>query len=245
MGYGGIQTRPRKFTKDLQDMIKFRWDEVHGVNGLASVLVGQCHTLAELRLYNEYGDYLAQSLEFLKAETETQDRAVWKQVGMAWQEVAPLIEKEEEEIKNYNAMSGWAQSNLDYPVPLTPVHNQLKEAAAILSERGPEVTQSQLAYEIKSYATRYSLAHNGVQQMIKKCNWDQLAKRTYQDFQVLGTAFPGRPTEQMQMREVIKCVQKRFFDGVYELEGMINHVPSKEALERSRRRMARCQSGDF
>lgn len=226
-------------------MVKSRWDEVHGVNGLASVLVDQCRALAELRLYNEYGDYLAQSLEFLKAVPEMQDRAVWKQGGTTWQEVASLLEREEEEMKNYNAMSGWARSNPDYPVPLTPVHNQLEEAAAILSERGPEVTRSQLAYEIKSYATRNSLAHNGVQQMIRKCDWDQLAKRTYQDLQVLGTAFPGRPTEQMQMRKVIKCVQKRFFDGVYELEGMINHVPSKEALERSRRRMARSQSGDF
>ena len=83
---------------------------------------------------------------------------------MTWQGVASLLEKEEIEMKNRNGKSGRTRSS---PVPLTPVHSQQEDAAAILSERGPKVTKSQQAYEIKSYATRNSLAHNGVRRMVE------------------------------------------------------------------------------
>ncbi len=65
--------RLRHDIKLNEETINSRWDEVHGQDGLCAVLTESIGAMMELRLYTDYGDYLAINLKRLSKRDKILD----------------------------------------------------------------------------------------------------------------------------------------------------------------------------
>jgi hypothetical protein len=72
-------------------MIESRLEEVHGPNGLVSILTDQASMLSRVRLLNQYSDYLPVSLERLR--TESCRGSLWSDSD--WIQVAEVLDTED------------------------------------------------------------------------------------------------------------------------------------------------------
>ena len=108
--------------------------------------------MMEVRLLNEYGDWLAVSCKSLKSNACS--HLIWKTENMNWIEVADELEKELD-IKKQHQMD-WA-STAKFVGPInTPFLGEVEKAAAILG-----VELRQLCFEIICYANRNRFCHIG------------------------------------------------------------------------------------
>ncbi len=216
-------------------MIKSRWDEVHGEGGLVDALLQNTSVMIELRLYQQYGDCLAENLK--RARGNDFNDLIWKLEGKDWVQVADELEKEEIAVKVSRErvrVFGAPRPRLE-----TPWYNGVEEAARRL-----RMDSEDLKWEIMTYATRNRISHNGIGQLVDVCDWQRLAERIAKDLRVLGKIYPGRGYEQLAMRKAIKRFQMEWFDHIVTLDsGQILCKPNERAqkklsrlVERVRRR---------
>ena len=211
----------------LDDMMQSRWDTIHGKEGLCSAVIELFHAMAEIRMKAEYGDYLAYTCAALR--TETMNDMKWKIDKCDWQEVAQMILKEErtkadEELRRF-------------PVSPTPYLDDIAKAASRL---GHDINL--VRYQIIAYAERNNFCHSGIKVMIDYGEFQQLAERIVEDKRALGVIFQGRPEAQIEMRSVIKIVEKEWFRSLYvdaARNSLVKFVPTEKAIKKMERRAAR------
>lgn len=112
----------------------------------------------ELRLYTDYGDYLAINLKRLR-KNDMANRTWTTPDGfnIQWQKVAETLAKEEEKLRKFH------NENLPnkLQLPKTPLLDDLTEASVIINTSKPKpavpVTRDDLTYEIRMYATQCGL----------------------------------------------------------------------------------------
>ena len=149
-----------------------------------------------LELFNamaEYGDYLAYTCSALK--TEGMNDLIWKMEKLDWQAVAEKIKKEETTLAE--------ERDRGLLVSSTPYLDDVAKAADRL---GYEVDL--VRYQILAYAERNNFCHSGIKAMIHHGHFQILAERIMQDKMSLEVIFRGRPSAQIEMRKVIKIVEK-------------------------------------
>ena len=63
-------------------------------------------------------------------------------------------------------------------------------------------------YEVMAYAERNNFCHSGVKAMSQRGYFQELAQRISMDLRSQDVIFAGRPHDQIEMRKVIKLVEK-------------------------------------
>lgn len=69
-------------------------------------------------------------------------------------------------------------------------------------------------YQILAYAARNNLCHSGLKAEISEGRFQELAERLLEDKRSLGVIFRGRPQAQIEMRQVIRIVEKEWFESL-------------------------------
>ena len=156
--------------------------------------------MAELRLKAEYGDYLAHACTSLKGHT--MNDMIWKVEKMDWQAVAQHILEEESTMVN--------EKRRRLPLSPTPYLDDIAKAADRL---GCEATM--IRYQIIAYAVRNNFRHSGIKEMIAQGCLQELAERIIEDLRSLDTIFRDRPHEQIEMRRLVKVVEKEWFVRIW------------------------------
>ena len=179
--------------------IPSRYDKIHGDQGLCCVLE-QFNAMAEIRMKAEYRDYLVYTCS--ASRTENMNDLAWKINRLDWQEVAEHIMTEEstkaEEEAHRLALS---------PTPY------LDDIAKATSRLAYDV--GLVRYQILAYADRNDFCHSGLKAMINHAEFQESAERLVEDKRSLGVIFRGRPQAQVEMRCVIKIVEKEWFNKLY------------------------------
>ena len=195
-----MKKRMVKEVEILDDEMQSRYDKIHGDQGLCGTLVELFNAMAELRMKAEYGDYLAYTCTALKEEG--MNDLIGKIDKLDWQAVAERVMKEES-TKEEQAARRLALSP-------TPYLDDIAKAAARL---GYDV--GLVRYQILAYADRNNFCHSGLEAMIHHAEFPELAERLIEDQRSLGVIFRGNPQAQMEMRAVMKIVEKEWFDALY------------------------------
>ena len=194
----------------LDAEMQSRYDKIHGDGGLCFALVDMFNVMAEVRLKAEYGDYLAYTCTALKGEG--MNDMIWKLKKLDWQAVGEQIRAEEDTRAERKAR------RLD-PAP-TPY---LDDVAIAASRLGYE--ESLVRYQILAYADRNNFCHSGIKTMAQNGHFNQLGERILEDLRSLDLIFQDRPHEQIDMRRVIKLVEKEWFLRLwFEGAGRQRHV---------------------
>ena len=209
-----------------------RYDKIHGDDGLCCALVELFHAMSEIRMKAEYGDYLAYGCA--NSKTESMNDLAWKINRLDWQEVAERIEMEE--------ATKAEQETRRIAVSPTPYLDDIAKAAARLGHDFDLVR-----YQILAYAERNYFCHSGLKGMIELGHFQELAERLVEDKKALGIIFQGKPHDQIQMRTVIKTIEKEWFEKVYveeaakkrqyryqELKARVRFIPTDKAVEKMR-----------
>ena len=102
------------------------------------------------------------------------------------------------------------QTQRDLPPRPTPYLDDITNAALRL---GYDVDI--VRYQILAYAERHHFCHTGIQNMIHHGAFQSLAERILQDQKSLELIFRGRPQSQIEMRAVIKIVEREWFSGIW------------------------------
>ena len=180
----------------LDDEMQSRYDKIHGQDGLCFALVEMFNVMAEVRLKAEYGDYLAYTCTALKGEG--MNDMIWKLQKLDWQAVGDRIRAEEDQRAERKAR------HLD-PAP-TPYLDDVAKAASRLG-----YSESLVRYQILAYADRNNFCHSGIKAMAQSGHFNDLGERILEDLRSLEIIFRDRPHEQIQMRSIIKLVEKEWF----------------------------------
>ena len=194
----------KKLAKDLEiidDEVQSRYEKVHSDQGLCFALVEVFNTMAELRLKAEYGDYLAYTCLPLKGPN--MDDLIWKTEKLDWQAVAKNV-KEEEIIR---------RNDRYYRRPVFTPTPYLDDIAKAASRLGYE--ESLVRYQIIAYAQRNDFCHSGIKGLICDCDWHDLGKKIIEDKRALELIFRGRPHDQIEMRNIIKLVEREWFSKLW------------------------------
>ena len=194
----------KKIGKDINimdDEIQSRYEKTHGEDGLCFAVVELFNAMAELRMKAEYGDYLAYTCLALK--DERMDDMIWKIEKLDWQEVAARIQAEE---------ATRADDKLrrrSVPTP-TPYLDNIAIAASRL-----EYEESLVRYQIIAYAERNNFCHSGVKAMAQNGYFEELGERILEDLRSLDVIFRSRPHDQIEMRSLIKIVEREWFKRLW------------------------------
>ena len=194
----------RKMAKKVEILdgeISSRCEEIQVTNGLCNSLVELFNAMAELRMMVEYGDYLAYPCTAFKGDNISDMK--WKVDKLNWQAVAEKVKKEETTLAE--------EKRRRLPISPTPFSDDIAKAAQRL---GYEV--SMVRYQILAYADRNNFCHRGLKTMIHHGDFQILAERIMEDKMSLKIIFRGRrPSERTEMRNIIKIVEKEWFDAVW------------------------------
>ena len=195
--------RRKKIAKEveiLEDEMQSRYEKIHGEGGLCFALVEIFNVMAELRMKAEYGDYLAYTCTALKGEGMSD--MIWKIENFDWQAVATQVRAEirTEELRKRQRLS---------PNP-TPYLDDIAKAATRLG-----YDESLVRYQILAYADRNDFCHSGIKAMAQNGYFDVLGEKILEDLRSLEVIFRERPHEQIEMRSVIKMVEKEWFCGLW------------------------------
>ena len=71
--------------------------------------------------------------------------------------------------------------------------------------------ESLVGYQILAYAERNNFCHSGIKGMTQHRDFCELGERILEDLRSLDVIFQDRPREQIEMRSVIKLVEKEWF----------------------------------
>ena len=189
----------RKMQKEIEvldDEMQSRYDKIHGQDGLCFALVEMFNLMAEVRLKAEYGDYLAYTCTALKGEG--MNDMIWKLEKLDWQTVGDRVRAEEDQRADRKAR------RLD-PAP-TPYLDDVAKAASQLG-----YSESLVRYQILAYADRNNFCHSGIKAMAQNGHFNDLGERILEDLRSLEVIFQDRPHQQIEMRSVIKLVEKEWF----------------------------------
>ncbi|KAM0797519.1 hypothetical protein BDR22DRAFT_862587 [Usnea florida] len=122
----------------------------------------------------------------------------WKLQKLDWQAVGDRKGAEEDQ------QAERKQRGLD-PTP-TPYLNGVAEAATRLG-----YSESLVRYQILAYAERNNFRHSGIKGMAQHGHFNDLGERILEDLRSLEVIFRDRPHEQIQMRSIIRLVEKEWF----------------------------------
>ena len=157
-GYAGLETE-----------LQFRYEKIHGNDGLCAVLLELFNAMAELRLKAEYGDYLAYAWTSLRGNN--MNDMFWKVQKIDWQAVAQRILEEESTMAN--------EKRRRLPLSPTPYLDDITKAADRLGcEAG------MIRYQIIAYAERNNFCHSGIKEMIEQGRLQRLAERNHRGPQI-------------------------------------------------------------
>ena len=193
----------RKMIKEveiLDDEVQSRYDKIHGTDGLCCAIVELFNAMAELRLKAEYGDYLAYTCTALKGEAMSD--MIWKIEKLDWQAVGDRIRIEE-------TTQAERKARRQSPIP-TPYLDDIAKAATRLG-----YDESLVRYQILAYAERNNFCHSGIKSMAQSGHFNDLGERILEDLRSLDIIFRERPREQIEMRSVIKIVEKEWFHRLW------------------------------
>ena len=191
--------RRKKIVKEVEILdgeIQSRYNKIHRDNGLCFALVEIFNVMAELRLKAEYGDYLAYTCSALKGEGMKD--MIWKIKKLDWQEVGAQIRAEE------TTRAEWKHRRLA-PTP-TPYLDDVAKAASRLG-----LEESLVRYQILAYADRNNFCHSGIKATAENGDFYELGEKILEDLRSLDVIFRDRPHEQIEMRSVVKLVEKEWF----------------------------------
>ena len=207
----------------LDNEMQSRYDKIHGSDGLCAIVMELFNAMAELRLKVEYSDYLAHTCSALRAEN--MGDMVWKVEKLDWQEVGRQVKKEE----TLRA----EEKRRRLPLSPTPYLDDIAKAATRLGHDFAIVR-----YQILAYAERNDFCHSGVKNMILQGEFQELAERIVEDKRALEIVYRGRPHDQIEMRGVIKIVEKEWFETLFvdERKGrVVRFILTARAVEKTRR----------
>ena len=184
----------------LDEEMQSRYDKIHGEDGLCFALVDMFNVMAELRLKVEYGDYLAYSCINLKGEAMSD--MIWKLEKLDWQGVATRIRAEE--------TTRASRQRRRLPPTPTPYLDDVAKAASRLGYE-----ESLVRYQILAYAERNDFCHSGIKALIDHGWFQDLGERITEDLRSLDVIFRERPHAQLEMRRLIKLVEKEWFSRLW------------------------------
>ena len=203
------------------DEMSSRYEKIHGHEGLCYTLVEQFNAMAELRMMAEYGDYLAYTCTTLKGDV--MNDMVWKTEKLDWQAVAKKIQKEEATMED--------EKRRRVPTSPTPYLDEIAKAA-----NGLGYQVDLIIYQILAYADRNKFCDSSLKVMIQDGAFQQLAERIMEDKRALVNIYRGEPSAQIEIRKMIKFVEKEWFVKLFVHETRkgreILFVPSEKASKR-------------
>lgn len=207
----------------LDDEMQSRYDRIHGEDGLCSALVENFNATAELRMKAEYGDYLAYACTALKGENLKD--MIWKTEKLDWQAVAKRVLEEE---------STLAEEKLRHlAISPTPYLDDIAKAADRLG-----CESSMVRYQIIAYAERNNFCHSGIKAMAQNGDFQELAERIMEDKRALDVIFRDRPHAQIEIRGLIKTVEREWFSRIWMDETWkprrVKYVLSDKATQKMR-----------
>ncbi|KAM0796658.1 hypothetical protein BDR22DRAFT_892978 [Usnea florida] len=211
----------QKEVEILDDEMASRYEKIHGHEGLCHTLVEQFNAMAEIRMMTEYGDYLAYTYSGLKAE-EMNDM-IRKIDKLDWQAVAETIKQEEDTLAD--------EKRRRVDTSPTPYLDEIAKAA-----NGLGYQVDMIRYQILAYADRNNFCHSGLKVMIQEGLFQQLAERIMEDKRALVNIFRGEPSAQIEIRKMIKFVEKEWFVNLWVHDTNkgkdILYLPSEKALKK-------------
>ena len=203
------------------DEVSSKYEKIHGHEGICYTLVEQFDAMAELRMMAEYGEYLAYTCTTLNGDA--MNDLAWKTEKLDWQAVAEEIKKEEATLED--------EMRRSVPASPTPYLDETAKAAERLGH-----DKGLIRYQILAYADRNNFCHSGIKSMIQDGAFQQLAERIMEDKRALVYIYRGRPSDQIEIRKMIKLVEKEWFVKLFVHETSkgqeILFVPSEKAMKK-------------
>lgn len=198
-----------------------RWQHEQGPDGLTQLVTDSINAMIEVRMWLEYGDYLAIHCEQIN-QRDMRD-LLWKTTERCdWQEVARRI-KIGEDCLQYHS------EHPESPVPDTPWINDVKTAA---DRKGLDAEQTM--FEIKGYADRNAAGHIGIGRMIDECNWQALAERIEYDKATMNTVFANDHGKGVRMRLAVGKVAKAWFKRTGWDNGRVFCILNEHAVKKTK-----------
>ena len=200
-----VPFRRKKMRREIEISdaeMRSRYDKRHGEDGVCFVLVDWFalveifNVMAELRLKAEYGDYLANTCTPLKGRG--MNDIIGKIEKLDWQTIGERIRTEE-------AIRDERKGRRLSPAP-TPYLDEVAKAAGQLGYE-----ESLVRYQILAYADRNNFCNSGISGMAQSGYFNKLGERILEDLRSLEIVFRDRPHEQIEMRRIIKIVEKEWF----------------------------------
>ena len=156
-------------------------------------------SLSTLRYYLEYGDYVGEYCkEFREKAVAAMSEGHQCFTGKTWSEVESELQEEAASLQK------WHRAERRGLMPDTPMTDAINTACA---NGNYDITQ--IRYSIRWYAKRNEHAHNGVAQMIQRCDFEKLGNRLISDLKSIPTVL-GVP-DQAMMEKVLERIRDPFF----------------------------------
>ena len=165
--------------------------------------------LSILRYYLQYGKYVAEECNYFRHKVAALSDKNLRFLKLPWTDVQAMIEMEKA------LLSEWRSNGKKDPVPKSPTQDAIYEACG----KG-NLDYYQVIYSIWWHAQRCAGAHNGVNQMIKDCRFEELGQRLYWDLQDIPSLFGA--DDQARIRTVLETISERYFFTITAAEPVIN-----------------------
>jgi hypothetical protein len=175
--------------------------------------------LRRMELLANYGDYLGQELQTIRADLKAaaavgslEVREASKRLGppMTWQKIADEL----------------AGADLHKP------HRDVFVACGVLG-----IDPCHMLWLIKEWADRNRTFHNYIRQYISDCHWSKLAKQLCRDLKELLSVTPDAETAK-NYEKVLLSIQKEYFD-VMSRDDPYHWFPNENARRITEEKLAR------
>ncbi|MDI1493491.1 MAG: hypothetical protein OHK93_005281 [Ramalina farinacea] len=184
--------------------------------------------LSILRYYLQYGNYVAEECNYFRHKVAALSDKNLQFLKLPWTDVQAMIEKEKK------LLSEWRSNGRKDPVPKSPTQDALYNAC---EKSGCDYDQ--VIYSIWWYSQRCSLAHNGVNQMIKECRFEELGQRLFWDLQDIPSLFGA--DDQARIRTVLETISERYFFTITAGEAVKNEHAIQLTSAKDRAILARAE----
>ncbi|KAB2573327.1 hypothetical protein DBV05_g8008 [Lasiodiplodia theobromae] len=196
------------------NIMRSHWEQICGEGALVEQLERSALKLMEYRILQDYASYLDKNHSLIQTKKE-----IWEELShpfnMCWSYISSAFAKEEKEFR-----LAWAATNDENKWPATPWKS---DATRAVMDLGTELTTRQLIEEVHEHVKRNKRRVNGVNWLIRKGEWYNLATQILRDLKALDIVYPPSRSGD---KNSIKLAIERFRDRTLTVASAIGYALS-------------------
>lgn len=190
--------------------IRDAWEQIRGKESIADQFKDSALMLMEYRILQDYGSHLDKNHGLIQREKRIREE-LSNRYYVDWIDVSAALEMEEE-----RSQRARAATSDESEWPAMPWRGDVIRAVMDL---GTDLTSGKLTWEIHKHARRSKSGVNGVNTLIRKGVWYDLATQILKDLEALDFVFPpSRSDDKKSIKLAIERLRDQYFHGCRRLE---------------------------